>query len=142
MRRVAPAQPTHAVRIAQVQSAATPHPWTEGQVRDTLNTDTTRAWVLGEDAVGHILVSVAGPSADVLTIAVHPEHQRQGYARALLQHAHAMLRDQGVLDVFLEVRDTNTPAIGLYDGAGYTTVGQRTAYYRDGSDARVMKLEL
>lgn len=126
--------------IAQTESAAASHPWRVDQITDTLLADTTLALVHNDHA--HLLISVAGPSADVLTVAVHPSHQRQGIARQLLNAAHARLRDQGVLEVFLEVRTDNAPARSLYERLEYRAVGERKQYYDDGCSAVVMRLDL
>ena len=43
--------------------------------------------------------------------------------------------------LFLEVRESNMPAINLYQKYGFTQVGKRPKYYRDGETALVMKKE-
>ena len=44
----------------------------------------------------------------------------------------------GAARLFLEVSEVNAPALALYEAAGYAEIGRRKAYYRDGSDARVL----
>lgn len=81
--------------------------------------------------------------AELLTMAVAPEHQRQGVGRALLEDAHRRLLEAGAKRVFLEVRQSNRPALQLYYGAGFGIHSQRKDYYRDPpEDAYILALEL
>ena len=66
---------------------------------------------------------------EIINLAVHPEARRQGLGWCLLDHA---LREEGklgILSMFLEVRTSNTPAIKLYERAGFRLVGRRRNYY-------------
>jgi ribosomal-protein-alanine N-acetyltransferase len=73
--------------------------------------------------------------AELLRVGVHPEGRRKGLARALLLEGLERLRKLDVQVCFLEVRVDNTPAITLYESLGFTCVGMRRGYYRDGTDA-------
>ena len=134
------ATPNDVGAIAATQAAAASHPWTAEQIAESVRTSTGLTLVYGDH--GHVLISSAGPCADVLTVAVHPTHQRQGIARNLLMAAHERLRSAGTDELFLEVRTDNAPARGLYTHLGYTIVGERKRYYDDGCDAVVMRLDL
>jgi [ribosomal protein S18]-alanine N-acetyltransferase len=81
--------------------------------------------------------------AELLTMAVDPEHQRQGVGRALLEQAHRRLLEAGAKRVFLEVRPSNRAALKLYYGAGFGLHSLRKDYYRDPpEDAYILALEL
>jgi len=45
----------------------------------------------------------------------------------------------GVEEAFLEIRADNQAALRLYAELGWETAGTRTSYYRDGTDAVVMR---
>jgi len=77
----------------------------------------------------------AAGEAELLRVAVHPDGRRKGLARALLLEGLERLRKLDVQVCFLEVRVDNTPAITLYESLGFTCVGMRRGYYRDGADA-------
>lgn len=69
--------------------------------------------------------------ADELTlhnIAVSPQHQGRGVGRLLLDEIIAHAQANG-LTIFLEVRDSNTRAIDLYQRNGFAVVGRRPNYY-------------
>jgi ribosomal-protein-alanine N-acetyltransferase len=69
--------------------------------------------------------------AEVLNVAVLTEARRQGQASALLAAATHQFRTSGVLRIFLEVRESNQPAIAFYAKHGFTPTGRRKAYYRN-----------
>lgn len=71
----------------------------------------------------------AAASADVTTLAVHPEHRRRGVGRALLAAALAEASRRGADRVLLEVAQTNDAALALYAAAGFAELGSRAGYY-------------
>jgi ribosomal-protein-alanine N-acetyltransferase len=62
-----------------------------------------------------------------LNLAVDPPARRKGVALRLLEHA--LKGQQGLY--FLEVRESNTAAIALYESIGFQRVGVRKNYYSD-----------
>ena len=88
--------------------------------------------------------SVAGES-ELLTVAVDPQHQRQGIGRALVQK---WLKAAAATceSAFLEVASDNLAARSLYQSLGFEEVGLRTAYYtrKNGAspDAILMRIAL
>lgn len=76
---------------------------------------------------------------DITSLAVHPNFQRQGIGRRLFGQLIATLATHTA--IFLEVRKSNRPAIGLYQGVGFEQIGLRTNYYQAPiEDAILMKL--
>lgn len=55
-----------------------------------------------------------------------------------MQVAEDHAREMAGETLTLEVRLTNTPAIGMYESLGYEPMGVRPGYYADESDALVM----
>ena len=96
-----------------------------------------QCWVLANKSqiVAHGVLSVAIGECHLLTLCVHPDYQRQGYGRKLLN----LLLDRAVkLDAkqcFLEVRVSNESAISLYRSMGFVQIGERRNYY-PGSEGR------
>lgn len=92
---------------------------------------------------GFALARAAGPEAELLTIAVHPAHRREGHAYGLLRRIEAALKSRGVGELFCEVARSNTAAAALYARAGFVAAGVRVSYYRKNSglseDALIMK---
>ena len=67
--------------------------------------------------------------AELLTLAVDPDHQRQGLGQACLQAFEAEAAEQGAERLFLEVAATNLAAIALYRVNGWSEDGVRSGYY-------------
>jgi len=89
-----------------------------------------------------VLVRIAGPEAEILTLASHPDVQRQGRATKLLRDCMRRLEIAGIEDVFLDVSDQNAAARALYDRSGFIEFARRKNYYANGATALCMKAEL
>lgn len=72
----------------------------------------------------------APEECEILRVAVHPEHRRQGLGGAVLD---ALLQDAalgGAVRAVLEVRVSNAPAVALYRSRGFAVAGVRRRFYR------------
>ena len=102
-------------------------------------------WVsIGEDE--HILaipsfsfarwrVSECIQEAELLRIGVASQLRRTGYGRAILQYSQNRMAEIGITTLLLEVRASNMVARSLYESEGWSCLGLRRGYYRDGEDA-------
>jgi ribosomal protein S18 acetylase RimI-like enzyme len=96
-------------------------------VRKTCSADDVEAFVVvAEDGVVAGFIALR-QHADVATgevqmIAVHPQHQRRGHARALVEFAFRRFRDQGLplVNVGTGGDPGHTPARALYEAVGFT----------------------
>ncbi len=105
----------------------------------------SRCWVArGHDGpvVAYLLAWLVVDELHILNIATHPEHRRQGHARALFDEGLRMAREHRLVHVLLEVRRSNRPAIALYRQLGFFAMGVRLRYYPDDEDAVDMRLVL
>ena len=91
--------------------------------------------VLEEDnqLIGSVMVGYEGHRGWVNYLAVHPDHQRQGLGRLLMNEAERRLRDLGCAKVNLQVRASNETAREFYRQIGYTvdeavSFGKRLAH--------------
>jgi len=73
--------------------------------------------------------------ARIYSLVVHPEHQRRGVARALMQAAESAALTRGCHTMRLEVRADNTTAIALYQRLGYVVAASIENFYEDGTNA-------
>lgn len=103
-------------------------------------------WVLRDAAgkmLGYFIAMKVVDEMHLLKIAVDRSFQGKGYGRRLLEKAIALARDEKMVSMLLEVRPANTPAVSLYQKAGFSTIGVRKGYYTDTrEDAWVMRLAL
>lgn len=80
--------------------------------------------------VGFIVGRRIVGEAEVLNLAVSHGSRRTGIASALLQALLEAFSQENVVQVSLEVRESNQPAIRFYQKAGFQLSGKRTGYYR------------
>ncbi len=83
------------------------------------------------EVAGLLVASVAAPEAELLNLAVPPEKRRRGLATALLEEAVRRVAARGAAEIFLEVRESNGPAIAFYLRHGFQARGRRRDYYRE-----------
>jgi [ribosomal protein S18]-alanine N-acetyltransferase len=80
----------------------------------------------------------AGRDAELLKITVTPEWQRLRVGETLLQQLCLLFAEQGVQQIFLEVRSQNCPALKLYVKLGWQKTGRRNNYYKEPADDAVV----
>ena len=91
---------------------------------------------------GYLLATIIDDEAEILSIGVTPERQRQGVGKRLLQHFFEHGTSQNMTRVVLEVAEDNEPAVRLYRDFGFVEFGRRKGYYKQSNrkiDAIMMK---
>jgi ribosomal-protein-alanine N-acetyltransferase len=92
---------------------------------------------------GYAILSLVPPEAELESIGVAPQFQRQGIARAMLDDIFVGCVAYGCTSLILEVRESNDAAQALYQAAGFQFVGRRPGYYSfPMEDALVLRREL
>jgi ribosomal-protein-alanine N-acetyltransferase len=87
---------------------------------------------------GYAVVSVVDVDAELQRIAVPEPLRRTGVAKELLAAVRVHAADGGAERLLLEVREDNLAARMFYERAGFTELGRRPRYYRDGATALVL----
>ena len=72
--------------------------------------------------------------AHITTIATHPDFRRQGVSKFLMFDLIDECYKKMIKYITLEVRESNIPAISLYDKFGFSTIGTRKNYYQDNNE--------
>lgn len=123
--------------VTLIEQRAHAHPWTRGNFSDAINS-AYLCKVYERDGVmlGYLVLMPAVDEAQLLNITIAAEHQRQGLGRALLGEAVGLARSLKMLRVLLEVRPSNTAALGLYRAAGFHQIGLRRHYYPSDNGGR------
>lgn len=123
--------------VVLVETSAYSHPWSEGILLDCLRVGYS-CWIceLGEEIVGHAVMSVAIGEAHLLNICVSPRWQGIGIGRRLLRRMLRVAGNREADTIFLEVRASNFGARGLYESEGFGEIGRRTDYYPAASGGR------
>lgn len=89
----------------------------------------------GAVVIGFVSARALLSEAEIFDLCVRETERRRGVGRALLQSLMTRLLAENVAQVFLEVRKGNQAAQALYEGLGFSRVGERARYYSDGEDA-------
>lgn len=122
--------------IAAIETACFSIPWNSLTLAAELENDCSHIFAAVDDgrAVGYVLLYIVAGEADIVRVAVLPEYRRQGIARALLNCAFDKVEGA----VFLDVRESNTPAIELYKSLGFADTGVRKNYYSNPTENAVL----
>jgi ribosomal protein S18 acetylase RimI-like enzyme len=84
--------------------------------------------VIGE-GIALVRQHKSGISGRIYSLAVNEQHRGKKIGRQLLQAMVQALADRGVKRVYLEVEQSNTRAIALYEHAGFRSIGKLPNYY-------------
>lgn len=100
-------------------------------------------WVLTEaDEISGFIVLLQRKNTSglrIYSLAVSPNFRGKNYGQALLERAMQTAIDHGKTFLYLEVSEHNQSAIRLYQKCGFQIIGDRKAYYKDGSAALLMR---
>lgn len=131
--RIRPATPADLSAIQAIERGSFSDPWSVAMFAEVLASPLTRCLAAerGAEVVGYAIVQRVGPEAELLNVAVHPSHRRQGLGDALLAEVLRAFDAVTGVTVFLEVRASNAAAEALYRRHGFRPVGRRRGYYRD-----------
>jgi len=154
--RIRPAVPEDIERVAALDRTIqnVPH-WTVADYlaalapADGITGGTRRCFFVAEAvpgvvgfAVGRATVLDAEVLAELESVGVADSLRRVGIGRALCEAVIGWARNQGAVEVELEVR-SRSGAIGLYKALGFAAIGVRAKYYRNPvDDAVLMRLVL
>ncbi len=116
--------------LMAIENACHTHPWTLKTMQSCLQ---GRYFNLAafddEQMIGFYIGEKAGPDFTLMDICVTPEHQGKGIAKQLLSKFIEHGEQQNAENLFLEVRESNTRAIKLYEQAGFIEMSVRKNYY-------------
>lgn len=119
--------------------------WTIEQYQKMLSRNNFKVLGIFQDTMlaGYISISLTGDEAEIISLAVHPEHRKMGLAKTLLSRAISICCQAMATKIFLEVRPSNIPALKVYKSSGFYEVARRKKYYQDNlEDALILSLEL
>jgi len=107
--------------------------WSLDSVRDEVLADHVVVCDEGDTITGYVATRPADQVLDLLRIGVHPQGRRAGVGTLLLAQVPT------TIPVLLEVSAANEGAIAFYVIRGFVEIDRRRRYYRDGTDAVVMR---
>ncbi|MBD8947404.1 MAG: ribosomal-protein-alanine N-acetyltransferase [Clostridiales bacterium] len=130
----------HFADILTVEAESFPHPWTEKMFLEELSGKFSvyRAAVEDGRAVGYMGMWLLAGEGHITNIAVAKDFRCRGLGSALMDDFISLAEQQSLTLMTLEVRESNTGAIALYEKKGFEEVGRRKNYYDNTEDALIM----
>ena len=122
-------------------------PWTSRSIESQVLTEGSVCALIRDETddrpIGYICGQSVSDECELYRIAVLPGYRKQGAADRLMNYFIDKCRENGIKNVFLEVRCDNEPAKHLYEKHGFVKVGRRKNYYTEPvCDALIYKAEL
>lgn len=115
--------------ITALEAGASNHGWVENNIASSLSSSHHCLGLMCEgEWIAHAVFSLAADEAELLILSVAKAWQGKGVATAFLSAIFPCLAHYA-REVFLEVRESNSAAITLYDQLGFNQLGVRPNYY-------------
>lgn len=119
--------------LFQIESEIHSHPWTKGMFEDCFKSASQDLGYSGfileneqNKPCAYLVIQTILDECHILTIGVKKEYQNQGYASQLVQY---LFDTHSPRRFLLEVRESNQPAINLYQKLGFQCIAERKNYY-------------
>ena len=115
-------------RVAEIERLVQTHPWSRQQFQESLASYQCTVYEQANQVVGFCILQPVLDEANLLLMAIHPSQQGKGLGYELLDYSIQQLKNNPV-QIFLEVRESNIPAIHLYEKTGFHQIDLRKNYY-------------
>ena len=125
--------------VVEIEKNSFPYPWTEKQFLEEFNKAHSIQFVYESEnkIYGYIIAWFIAGELEIGIIATDQNKRKNGVGSGLLNH---LFREMKPTSCFLEVSNINTSAIEFYKHHQFKRISTRMNYYRDSSDAIIMKL--
>ena len=126
---------------AEIERLSIAQPWSEKAFLSEL--DNEKAIMLcaknadNGEIYGFITASYVLDEVNINNVAVAEKYRKNGIGQALLERLFDIVNDFAVF-IMLEVRESNTSAIKLYEKAGFIQVGLRKNFYSNPCENAVL----
>lgn len=132
-------------QVAALEAESFSNPWKQEHFEYYLGKEEALFLVAlcNDRIVGYVCTLIAVDEADITNVLTVQDLRRCGIGRKLISALLKQLDACKVGRVFLEVRESNLPAISLYRAFGFTQNGRRKKYYTEpDEDALLMMRSL
>ncbi|MCH5333234.1 MAG: ribosomal protein S18-alanine N-acetyltransferase [Agathobacter sp.] len=138
-------------QAVQIEQSSFSLPWSEKSFSDAV-ADANAVFLVADEhvvnsggdeadiVVGYIGMYLSPPEGEISNVAVAEAFRGGGIGGALMAAMQEQAVKLGIEQIFLEVRCSNTPAIRLYEKAGFEEIGVRRNFYDlPREDAKLMR---
>jgi len=115
------------------------YPWNKKLIQSC---NVSKVVLIDSNVVGYICVNTVFDEAQIDMIVIDKNFQNLGIGSFLFKEVIEYLKSIGIKYVFLEVSNKNKKALNFYKKFGFEKLYIRKNYYKDKSDAIIMKLNL
>ena len=130
--RIIDAEEKHIKALHEIENECFSMPWTMDMLKAQFK-DSRHEFIIAEDGegkgLGYVGMMYVIDEGYISNVAVSAKYRRQGIADALICALYERAFALGLSFMTLEVRESNLPAISLYEKHGFTVVGKRKNYY-------------
>ncbi len=120
----------HIEQIAVLEKECFSEPWSENALSEELANENSHFLVaVSDEVLGYIGVQEICGEAYITNVAVFGKHRKSGIGRTLVRAACEGAQSRGCEFITLEVRESNVPAITLYESEGFEKAGLRKNFY-------------
>ena len=115
-------------RVTEIERLVQTHPWSRQQFQESLTSYQCTVYEQANQVVGFCILQPVVDEANLLLMAIHPSQQGKGLGYELLDYSIQLLKNNPI-QIFLEVRESNIPAIRLYEKTDFHQIDLRKNYY-------------
>ncbi len=130
-----------AILTIEQQTEAAAH-WTDEKYREIFEKQNPRRFAIvaegksGVQGFGVIVLLEQGCEVENLVVIRH--RRRRGLGKRLLRSLIDLAENEGASGIFLEVREGNAGARGLYNTLGFAESGRRKGYYHNPEEDAIL----
>ncbi|MCL1884932.1 MAG: ribosomal protein S18-alanine N-acetyltransferase [Defluviitaleaceae bacterium] len=121
----------HATQMHDIEAESFAVPWSVMSIEYELMQKHTICYVATENdtVIGHIYMRHIISEGHIVNLAVKKSQRKKGIAYALIFALSIAAQEMDMRGLTLEVRESNTAAIALYEKHGFVSGGVRKNYY-------------
>lgn len=132
MSEIVLAQKEHLSAIAELEKATFFEPWSE-RALELFLTDSSFcvACITDGELACYCTVTTVLDEAQIINVATDVRFKRRGCAKKVISAVFDECEKRNITSVSLEVRESNMPAITLYETLGFAIAGKRKDFYKN-----------
>lgn len=117
--------------VALIEQACFSLPWSEKSFKESLELPETAFFVADDDEriLGYMGCYMVDEVGEITNVAVREDARNKKIASSLIDSMTEEAKQRGLISLLLEVRESNDPAIKLYQKKGFYKIGIRKNFY-------------
>lgn len=124
--------------IPILQSLEDPILSANAMYQDLQNPSFTYYLLEDKEIIGYIAFSHVIDTMDIIAISIRQAYRMRGYASLLLTEVISYAKQNNITSILLEVRESNSSAIHLYQQHGFQQLSRRPHYYHNPDETALL----